>query len=224
MDADDLKTMIEDNEGDFEEVTNAIERAGMHAEESANEAAYMEGYQRALENALGAKKHAWLTFDTGKVNEKGEKQMTSRLGFFFSYTIIKDWLEYSDDNGNDGREASDFTELAYAGSERVSPRDDYSYRADFDDDYFNERAQEELHEVDMDWPAPDTSDPRQPELIPQDVEVKIYNEHYPNGATVRMTKEQAEAFAKEHPEQMSKEAWATHANKPTTGGDAVGGL
>jgi len=208
--ARDLKDMFEENEGDFEEITDAVGRAGMYAEESSLEAACVQGYESALESTLGASEAKWLEFPaTGK---DGKATTTHRLGFFFKYSAVHEWLNYSDNNSNSGRDCDTFQDLAFEGSERAQTRDDYSGQSNFDDDYFNERLQEELPE--MDWPATDTSDPRQPELIPQDVELRVYNKAYPGGAVFRMTKEQAEAFAAKHPEQMSKEAWEAYEKQP----------
>lgn len=211
LDSRDLKDMFEENEDTFEEITDAIKRAGWSTDEQCSESAYTDGYTDAIENALGAKEHAWLEFPgTGR---DGKAVPDHRIGFKFPYTIVRDWLEYSDDNGNDARESSDFNELAFAGSERVVPQDDYSRNADFDKEAFNDYLRDNLPR-EMQWELPSQHDPNQPELIAQDTQLKVYNAQYPNGAYFRMTREQAEAFLKEHPEQASKEAWEAHVKQP----------
>lgn len=206
LDSDDLKEMFKEGEyGEFGEITRAITTAGRFTEENGVENAYLEGYQDALVSALEAKRHEWMAFSTGETDAEGNKTRVSRLGFFFLYTAVNDWLRYSDEQGNNGRGASNFQSLVFEGTERASADDNYGEQADFDADYFNERVAEELPEA-MDWELPE-EDSQQLPLIAQEVHVMVFNQTYPNGITVRMTKEQADDFARRHPEQTSRKAW-----------------
>lgn len=203
-----IEDLIEDYEdyqdgNDLEEIVETIRRAGSRALQTIYEDAYFKGYLGVVESEFGSK-GVWK-----QVNGK------EKLAYFVTWQKIKEWLnKYADDKGEpySGRIdtiAEDTLSLEAAEEYHGSLSDDKQVVID--------ALSDELHELDA-VPYAEHVDPNQTDLFdysPEDRKVthrQVYNEHYPNGATVAMTGTQWKQFVKEHPEQISKEAWEAHVN------------
>lgn len=210
-----IKDYIKDTElEDFEPYREAIESGVKDAYLSNLESAWVNAYQEAITDQLGAS--SWQKY-----------QGKDKLAFLITWAKAQECLDTHNDEHSYEFEDSLRDLLDYAGTPSV--QDEYDARYDENEEYLDECISTQLGEIDaVDYPE----DPNQLQLgiyapsSTKKVPVRFYSEHYPEGYSARISELEYERLHQTEPWRLNKEAYdaytAQQAAQPTGAPPAPG--
>jgi hypothetical protein len=191
--------------GDLDDIVDALKTAIRRALETIYEDAYTKGYMGEIEDAFGSK-HKWI-----KIGGK------DKLGFQVPWSKVRENMSFYEEENNE-RYSGDLVDLMIDYIPKLEPNDEYHGSLSDEPDTVKEALSYELGELEPLTLPENRPDPQQPELISglptgKKLHVVVYNEHYPDGATVTMKDYDWQKLKKEKPQETSKEAWDAYAKE-----------